>query len=319
MIIVTNENVNGIIDYSVSMVESIIKDRKYPGKLKNGMYLIFASYLIEYGYERIKEIYETFNSTQFTFTNIPLIEYIKSRDDLLSYIKNNKLLFESAPAITCTKLGGVLENPKFYDEIIISGDMNIDLLGWIEVLAHEINHLFTSQKGRIFLVDDKLFVRNGLQTTEMYGKETIERGRTFNECINSLQTESLIQNIVDLCGLKIDNKFVSSTLENIKYGSNKRYKAIGYEELLPIYRELYNNQYFQKKLNEGLNNGDIVSIESDFDKNLEEGSYAMLLNFSDKVFSFIINEQPGFMTNYTIIEMHKIISNYLQNTNSKRY
>lgn len=320
MIIVTNENVNGIVDYSVSMVDSIVKDKKYPGKLKNAMYLVLISYIIEYGYEKIEDIYQTFSTTKFTMTNIPLGEYLNTRADLKDgKIKIDPNVAKYAPAITLSSLSGRLDKPEFYDEIIISTEMDMDLLCWIEALAHEINHLFTSQKGRIFTINDRLFIRNGLYSSEILNKEIKEKGRTFNECINSLQTESLVQNILELYGLRINNSFVSSTLENIKYGSGKKYEASGYVGLLPLYRDLYNNRHFNAALNDGFNNGDIISLESDFDKHAGDGSYEKILDFSDKMFSFIVYKQPDFMISYAVSQMNAIINIYLQNTDSKKY
>lgn len=320
MIVVTNENVNGIVDYSVAMVDSIIKDREYPGKLKISLYLAFISYIIEYGYDKIETIYKTFSSTRFTMTQLTIADYIQSRSDFREDKKNvHGNVLSQAPAVTVSLLEGDIHSPIFIDEIAISSKADMDILCWIEALIHEINHLYNSQNNRLQIWGEIIVIRNGLQTHQYgFGKD-IEKGRTFDECINSLQTEKLVQNIIELHGLHIKNPFITSMLENTKYGANKKYISTGYQAFLPLYREAYCNKHFAELLSNGLNQGNITFISSEFDKCAGNGSYNQLLGLSDRLFdTFIINQHDPIFEG-TAFEIRMILKKYLQNVNTKKY
>lgn len=320
MLIVTNENVNGIVDYSVAMVNSIIKDRTYPGKLKNVMYLAFISYIIEYGYDKIETIYKTFASAKFTMTSFSIDDYIKSRNDLpIEYRGFNEQVSMGSPAVTLSLLKGEIHNPIFIDEIVLSTNMDMGLLAWIDAFIHEINHLYTSQNNRLFFSANSLFIRNGLLLFEENGNKPKEKGRQFNEYINSLQTEDLVANIIELCGLKINNPFVASMIENIKFGANKKYITIGYTGLLPPYRELYNNKQFKDTLAKCFDQGDISIISESFDSCTENGAYEQLLELSDRAFNVVVINQQGLLLGEIVKQTRDIIMKYSQNTESKRY
>jgi hypothetical protein len=316
MMNVTNENINGLVDYSVSIIDSITKDKKYPMRLKGIMYATFASYLIQYGYEEIENICKVFEKTKFVMTSLSLPEYYKSNYGYMGDLSQGML--EGAPAVTFTAMtmGPPIEA---IDEIILSTYFDIEPLYFLEAFIHEVNHLFVSQKNRIYLEKGKLITRTGLQKNVISKTNMEESARAFNEVINSLQSEELVQNLLNLCGLKVNNNNFNNILENIKYGTKKKYTCSGYEGMVQFYRELYNNPQFQSNLVESLSNGEINAIETDFDKRVGEGSYAEMTQKSDDLFKFITTNSPDILTMVAINKIDILTSKYIQSGKTKAF
>ena len=278
----SDEAVNNLLNYSKAMINTINKNSICPENLRILQYVIFAGMICYYGFEHINEIYNTFAKTKFTYDNVPVIEILKKYPnnigDILNYIGDG---YES-PAFFQSNISVLGMNKfKINRSIYISSYSNYDPVQFLGDVLHEVNHIVNSINGFVVNHNSKIIFRCGVSLTDYQTQTT--RGRILEETFNTLQTEEILNQILEFSKYNIDDIEIKSLLDEIRYAVDTKIECLGYDYSVPIIRPLYENKKFNSILKERRLDGNVKYIRDEFDSNTCDGLFNELMDSCDKM------------------------------------
>lgn len=260
----TQNHVNNLFNKCEPFIKSISNKYNYPNNIKHLLFLIIPSFLLKYGLEEENIVLEC-------FANIPII----------INPKENKVITAFYSALPQKK------NDKYFLErfIVLNSYDSSSLLEHLDNIIHEFNHAVNSYKKSIICNNGNFTVRSGLSTATYNDNNLITKEHvSFEEIINTKQTEEIMNILLNLSNFEIDNYEISTALYSIKNElKNKKYKSSAYANLGFVTKELLNNKTFLHTIEHLRLNGEIKTIPDWFDNIVGiENSYFKLSNLLDE-------------------------------------
>ena len=270
--------INPFIDQVVLTIDSMFENTNIPQSFKDYLYLICTGMILKYGRDYTKDIYSSINNTKYIYGLVGLQDKLSKEEYeyLLPRLKTN------ANAYTISSVRTENKQIKIQYKIIITKDRN-NKLQLLEYLTHELNHILSSLRNTFTKTNNGIYFRYGLFKTNLSTPNKKESGRIFNEIINTLETEDIINQLIELRKYKIYNhKFLDALkmLDTIK----EQYTATGYEPFVNLYRPLYNKKPFRDLIDKSMLEGNIESIEKEINTKLENSSYPEMISELDKLY-----------------------------------
>ena len=281
-------NINPFIDQVVLTIDSMFENKDVPQSLRDYLYLICTGMVLNYGYDFINDIYESIKKTRFIYG-------LKSIEDKLTKEEYKNLLdrfnnSDNAYSISTVSSKDNKLNIKY--TIIIAKDRN-NKQQLLEYLTHELNHILTSINKTFTYNKDNIYFRYGLFTTNLKSNNKKENGKIFNEIINTLETEDIINQIIKLRKDKITNTKFNNALRILDRVKTK-YTATGYEPFVNLYRSLYRKKDIKNLINQAMLDGNIDKIEKEFNSKLNNTSYKEMISLLDNLYAnYELTKQRG--------------------------
>jgi len=270
---INNDNINNFLDRYVNFVNNLCGKNNYPINIKHVLYLIIPAFIIKYGIKEERNVLSCFE-------NIPLYIGELKKSTEKAYF-NRKLYSKEEDNVI-----------KYYSskEIVINDYHSASLIDLIDSIVHEFNHAINSINNEIKYNDEEVSLRTGLSYINFY-RDNIHkvksRGKdiTFEEIINTTQTESIINIINSFNEYKIDNEEISNTLYSLKHDiDNNGYKSDAYYFQSYICKELMKNKTFISTIENLRYKGNILDIEKWFDDITNiPGSYKKITILLDEI------------------------------------
>lgn len=267
----TDDAVNRLFDYSKCVVDQICSDEERPKKLKEIQYLIFAGMISYYGFGQIDNITMAFKRNKFFYTKEKMLDYLSKQ----KYISQESL--SSMDKDTCAFFYQQYLYKKATNEyfskgkIVVSDNNNTAVDDLIEYTVHEVNHAVNSIKKAITSVGNSFVTRTGVYSKNF--SDSSKKNQLLEESFNVLQTAEIMDHILNFTNYKINDKEIKYVLDSINYAANKKRKGLGYFEITPIVRPLYENGKFNLILNKNRMDGEIDFISAEFDSKVGKGSF----------------------------------------------
>lgn len=176
------------------------------------------------------------------------------------------------------------ENPYI---VCTNNVSNEDLLN---TFCHELNHLIKGEINGFHFEKTENGMNYSLRTGLAvyyyeYKKEQDEieyevYNEYLDEAINSIQTTEII---TDAYSLKdwIEDERIIQYLNSLEESKIK--KDIGYHEITPIVRKIWNNESFKELIERNIVIGNLKKIEKEFDQNTFEGAFLKLAKYIDTI------------------------------------
>lgn len=301
----TNESVNQLLNYSKMLLDQMNQGKNYCGRFKEMQYLIFAGMISYYGFDHIKEIYETFEKTRFVYSNMSMINILKNLN-LYNSEMEGMLKVGRVPALCDTHVfNDKFGNRMRADSIVISTDYDSPPVNLLDSIAHECNHIVNSVNKSIFSDSDKSFVRTGLYVSGL--SHSYVSGQGLEECVNVLQTADIINEILRFTEFDIDDPFIANAISNIKYAGGMKHREVGYEHVVPFIKPLYDNRVFCRIVKDARMSGDIEKIDWEFDRKVGENAFSELKQCTDEIITMPTLYTPAY------VKTKKLVYSYLNN------
>ena len=219
-------NTQFLLSKYVLFVDEIGFKYQYPDNIKHLLYVIVPAFVIKYGIKKEHLILECLREIPIIITGKEEVRY--------------QALYVSYPY----KDGEIKTKKAIY----LNRYNNIPFLQLIDNLIHEINHAINSFKNEIIIKEKIFYLRTGLAKTvfDKNSFELIEKEKDYvlEEIINSKQTESIVDIIMNLKDLKINNTKIQNTLEAIKNSIRDKYISSSYFLMKHYCQKLLNNKTF---------------------------------------------------------------------------
>ena len=241
-----NEKVVLLTKYT-DEINRISQKYEYPNNIKHLLYIIIPAFVIKYG---VRKEHFILNCLE----EIPI--FITGKED-----PRIQALYISCPIKENNKI-------KTTKQILLNRYQGLPYMQLIDNLVHEFNHAINSFKNEVLYEDDYFYLRTGLSTVKYNKKnmEKIDKSKSIilEEIINSKQTETIIETILELSNLKVDNIQIQNTLYAIRNSVKDQYVSKSYFAQKYYCQTLLDNKTFFLTLEDLRINGNIFDIESWF-------------------------------------------------------
>ena len=267
-----NNGVNNLVNKCVELVNNARSTYNDSDEMKAMLYVSFVVFLLFYGDKVINKVYDLFKNVNIYCENDTLENIVKKYADGNEKIIIGKITKE--------------ENARsFYDgyhsKIFISKTSLTNELELTDRLIHELNHVFVGTKCKI--LDNNLYVFTGFACTlKIAGMVIKQNGVKFNEAINSLTSEEMINLLIGLSKFKINNKIVRDYLKIFK--KYKHYYTFSYTNFVDTLRDFYNVDEIKLRIKYSFINNDYKILESYINYVLydDNGYHQILLSLEKK-------------------------------------
>ena len=284
-----NQNtINPFIDQVIYTIDSMFENKEIPQSIKDYLYLICTGMILNYGTTYSKDIYKAINNTRYIY-GIKDLNKLLTKEEYHSLINR---VTESTNAYTLSTVTRQDKELKINYTIIIAKNRN-NKQQLLEYLTHELNHILTSLNNTFTHNNNSILFRYGLFKTDITSTKK-DSGRIFNEVINTLETEDIINKLLSLRKYKIyNNKFNEAfkILDSIQ----EEYTATGYEPFVNLYRPLFNKKEIKKLINKTMLEGSTDQIEELINKKLNNNSsYSEMISQLDELYiNYEITKRNG--------------------------
>lgn len=241
-----NEKVVLLTKYT-DEINRISKKYEYPNNIKHLLYIIIPAFVMKYGVRKEHFILKCLEE-------IPI--FITGKED-----PKIQALYMSYPNKENDKI-------KTTKQILLNRYQGLPYMQLIDNLVHEFNHAINSFKNEVLYVENYFFLRTGLSTVK-YNKKTMEKMNKsksiiLEEVINSKQTETIIETILELSNLKVEDIQIQNTLFAIRNSVKDKYVSSSYFTQKYYCQTLLDNKTFFLTLEDLRINGNIFDVESWF-------------------------------------------------------
>ncbi len=297
----TDESVNYLLNYSKKLVDNATSGYNYCERLKEMQYLVFAGMVAHYGFDNIKEIYEAFRCKVNFLSRDDLINnrYSEIDDDY-----KEMMLSGTVPTFTDIYLSDD-SNPflgiiNVVNSIYIYYNPNFIYNSMLEALCHEENHIVNSINRQIVFYNGKINVRTGLCSASLFEKSNQFLG--LEEGINQLQTNDIMNEIINFTKFKIDDSMLSVALDKVR---NCHYDSTAYRTILNEIRPIYISPSYKNIILPNRLNGNIENIYNDFNHRLGEDKFMELSTGIDN----LVKDKDPF--SYNRYKVKQLVNTYI--------
>lgn len=305
-----NLPLNALISHISFTVDYICRDKEYPQKLNEYLYLIVYGMIVNYGDDYINDIYDVISKTKFIIDDFGFKNRFKLNDNL--YYKNctsNNYLFKG---IDLTNIFPTI-NIKY--ELLFK---NIDSssIKTLEYLTYHLNYILCQKNSKLSLGQNiKLrfdYYKNGGFIDDSSRNEMV-----INKIFNLLQTEDIIKHILDLRNNEISDARVKNALISLKNTDYDSYKVEGLDSLATLVRPLYECD----EIKNIINTFNYSFIEKELDSILGNNSYKKICHKLEMLNDMIHRCEIGVSSNYyeLSLEYVSIRNNYVNRYIAKKY
>jgi len=258
-------------------VDEISLKYGYPSNISHLLYVIVPAFVFKYGLREEKYILDIFR-------NVPIV--ITDRCDTVyqaSFSRNLRLVNDEYVSDKC---------------IYLYNYENVSLIGLLDNLIHEFNHVVNSIKNEISYDKKYVYLRTGL-TSVLYDKNTLKSVGTkgnviLEEVINTKQTEIIIQFISSFSKYEIEDREIENIVYSVnKYDGGNLYKSKSYYLEATVCKKLLENKTFISTLENLRYQGEVLELDGWFDNITGEvGSFKLLgelLNKTIKLEEELVN------------------------------
>lgn len=195
---------------------------------------------------------------------------------------------------------------------------NVTIEHLLNSYCHEMGHIIKSRIDGIYIISQEkdcveLCTRSGLLYNYYYADSNglLEDNEfsVLEEAINVLQTTEAMSEIFALREF-VPDQDVKEFLDNLNDGRLKT--DYGYEEIVDVFRVLWDNERFRNKTEESQITGN-ESIENDFDS-VGDITFQNFGNILEEYFSYVLS---GNSDSYEAIKIKKICLEYIEKYNEK--
>ena len=199
---------------------------------------------------------------------------------------------------------GEIKYQKEKPYIVCTKDVSPEDL--LNTFCHEMNHLIKGEKNGFSLMQEEntfyYYLRTGLAYycyEYQKGEEDVEYSVLFgylDEAINTIQTTEIMESILSLKDW-INDKNIKNYLDSL---DEKRLKQdIGYHEITPQIRELWNTDTFKEIIEKYIIEGNIKALSQEFDSYTYEGAFEELSDCIDKIYELTeVNSKNKYIKKY---------------------
>lgn len=285
----TEQSANSFLESCKKYIDKINEGYEYPLEFREQQFLIFAGMLSYYGYEYLNELISTFKDTEFFYIEIDYEDFKKENPDfVIDFAENPIALTRRAIALDLIPLRLISDNTIW---LFVQNDYSP--IDWLEIFAHEVNHVVNSINKSLKI---KWFDVIGRTGCALFSNRLKSRnGLVFEESVNVLQTAEIMNHVLGFLNFSIHDDEIRGIFDKYRgYAGNKR-TGIGYGFSVPYIRDLYEDPVFNEVLFFSRMNGDIKDLKDFFECKTYVGAYDNLLGAMDKFYfcSEVQDEEIG--------------------------
>lgn len=257
-------------------VDEISLKYNYTNNISHLLYVIVPAFVFKYGLREENYILDIFR-------NVPII--IRDRQDLV---------YQAAFSRNLRIVNGKYVSDKY---IYLYNYKDISLIGLLDNLIHEINHVVNSIKNEISFDNSFVYLRTGL-TNILYDKNTLKAVNTkgnviLEEIINTRQTEKIVNLISEFSKYEINDSEIEMIVYSVKNCASGLYKSKSYYLEATVCKKLLENRTFINTLEKLRYQGEVLDLDGWFDNVTGEvGSFEKLgelLNKTIKLEEELVN------------------------------
>ncbi len=299
----TEKSANFFLESCKNWMDIINDGRNcYAKEFTEQQFLIFAGMLSYYGYECLDEIIKTFKETEFFYIEIDYEDFKKENPDFaIEFADNPIALTRRAVALELIPLRPVSDNTVW-----LFAQNNCSEIEWLEIVAHETNHIVNSINNSLYVRWFDVVVRTGCSLFS--NRVGATNGLIFEESVNVLQTAEIMNHILGFLNFNIHNDEIRGIFDKYRPFSNEKRTGIGYARSVPYIRKLYNSPVFNEVLVSSRLNGTIDEVKNYFEYKTYVGAYDDLLASMDK-FYFCSDENDEEIGKSKVIELVRKYNN----------
>lgn len=275
----TEKSANLFLESCKDWIDKINEGRDYCSlEFREQQFLIFAGMLSYYGYEYFDEIMETFEETEFFYVEIDYEEFKKENPEFGIEFNDNPI------ALTRRSIALELLPPRLISDntIWLFVQNNCSKIDWLEIIAHEINHVVNSIHKSLKVKGFDVITRTGCSFFS--NRHNARSGLVFEESVNVLQTAEIMNHILGFLNFNIYDDEIRSIFDKYREFVGGKSEGIGYFESVPYVRPLYKDERFNEMLVRTRMNGNIRELQEYFEYKTYEGAYNDLLCSVDKFY-----------------------------------
>lgn len=269
----SSDEVNELIDKCILLVDKARYNYNDSEEVRIMLYLSCIVFVLFYNNKSINKIYNLFENTYIYYEDGNLLDIINKHIDNNVNLNHDEFNFERIRAFS---------NYGFdvNDTVFMASLNNINNIEKMDSMIHELNHIFV---GLIFRrVEDNIFYSF---TGFAWKKITIESSRSyginFNEAINSLVSEEMVNMLIELSRYKIKNKKIKKYLKGFR--KIDYYYTSSYEDAVDIMRPFYQDREINKVIKDSLLLNNYTILKSYVDNKLNDNmGYYNLIHSLDK-------------------------------------
>lgn len=273
----SNNKINDILNYSRMLVDSLsggVKD-----ELSYYKYLIFAGMIKYYGREYIDDIYRTFQKSSVINTKGSILDvfskYLCIEESIIEEVSSLDPIAYLSPSIFVDEMGHLVDGKKnIYVSFKDSSKMDI-----LFSLTSEFNKVLNSVNRGLLKDSNGSLVRRGVNTRRIDGENS---SKLFEDCINFLQTEDIIREIVKFNDYEIEDEDIRSSLDSVSKSLRGKYYD-NLENISELVKPLYCDSRFNEILKTSRINGTINTIKDEFDGVVGDGSFEKMCDAVDSI------------------------------------
>ena len=261
------DKVNELIDKCIMLVDKARCDYNDDEEVRIMLYLSCVVFILYYGDKSINKIYNLFENTSIYYEEGELLNIINKYIDNNASLYSDEFKFETISAFSNY---GYNVN----DAVFMTKSNNINNIEKMDNMIHELNHIFV---GFIFRAENNVFYNfTGFAWKKVTSENRKSYGIYFNEAINSLVSEEMVNMLIELSRYKIRNKKIKKYLKcfrKIDY-----YYTSSYEDIVDRLRFFYQDRENNKVIKESLllNNYTILKSYVDDKLNDNMGYYNLI-------------------------------------------
>ena len=231
-----------------SFVDEISLKYNYTSNISHLLYVVVPAFVFKYGLREERYILDVFR-------NVPII--INDKRDLVyqaSFSRNLRLINGEYVSDKC---------------IYLYNYQDISLIGLLDNLVHEFNHVVNSIKNEISFDLEFVYLRTGL-TNILYDKNTLKSVGTngniiLEEVINTRQTEIIIHLISSFAKYEIADREIENIVYSVKKLDDGKYKSNSYYLESVVCKKLVGNKTFISTLENLRYQGEVFDLDNWFD------------------------------------------------------
>lgn len=266
---INDKNVNGILDYSKMLVDSLGK--RTSKEIKQIQYLVFAGMIAYYGEEHYREVYEAFKNIDFVSAGKDIT---KSFGSLLIVTNVKEKIKGTNPVAYYAHLyGGNGDNPV--GRVYISSDGKFSFADKVEGVTQEVNRVVNAVNKTYVKHGSSKLLRTGLSERQLFSAESDLS--IFEDSVNALQTGEIMNCILEFANHDIDDPELANAVKMISYFRDRECVGLGYEFTKALIRPLYEDEEFREVLNDARISGEVGRVGSEFDSKVGSGSFEELM------------------------------------------
>ena len=271
------------VNYINKKLVNIYNNKDIPPVFRDYIKLTVIGMIMYYGDEYADLILDSINDIDFYYGIDSLI-----KDSTFDTKQVEAWINNAEPAFTLHSFTRFSKNSKQLPVIdvkygiCVRDNITVNNIVFLEYIVHEINHIVCSKNNSFFKDEDNnIGYRTGFFTAYFKSKDKKNgKGRIFNEVINSLMTEDIINIILNIQDQELDS-FIDSLRKST---TEDQYYVQGYLGLTNLFRTLFNIEEFKNFSKRCLIDGNVEDMDELFNAVLRNNKFDELLDKLDSYY-----------------------------------